>query len=91
LVEKCGTRTRRSWRKLHLGVNANTGQIVAAALTGKEVDDATQLGPLLDQVSGSLSSVIADGAYDQDGACANVTHRCPDARSLCHSAPASPC
>jgi len=27
LVEKHGTRTRRSWRKLHLGVDAATGQI----------------------------------------------------------------
>src|ERR671912_686750 len=30
LVEKHGTRTRRSWRKLHLGLDANTGQIVAS-------------------------------------------------------------
>src|SRR5215207_2347486 len=29
LLEKHGTRTRRSWRKLHLGVDADTGQIVA--------------------------------------------------------------
>jgi hypothetical protein len=30
LVEKHGTRRRRAWRKLHLGVDAGTGQIVAA-------------------------------------------------------------
>jgi Transposase DDE domain len=54
------TRTRRSWRKLHLSVDAATGQIVAAALTSKEVDDAAQVGPMLDQVIGSLSSVTAD-------------------------------
>jgi hypothetical protein len=48
LVEKHGTSTRRSWRNLHLGVDADTGQIVAAALTGKELDDAVQVGPLLD-------------------------------------------
>ena len=42
LVEKHGTKTRRSWRKLHLGVDAGTGEIVAAALTSKEVDDAAQ-------------------------------------------------
>ena len=35
LVEKHGTKTRRSWRKLHLGVDADTGQIVAAELTGQ--------------------------------------------------------
>jgi hypothetical protein len=57
--EAC-TKTRRSWRKLHLGVDAETGQIVAATLTSKEVDDAAQVGPMLDQVIGSLSSVTAD-------------------------------
>ena len=35
LVEKHGTRTRRSWRKLHLGVDTDTGQIVASTLTTK--------------------------------------------------------
>src|SRR5208283_3723289 len=72
LVEKHGSKTRRSWRKLHLGVDADTGRIVAAAMTGKEVDDAAQVGPLLDQVTDSLSSVTADGAYDQDGVYADV-------------------
>jgi len=50
LVEKHGTQRRRAWRKLHLGVNAKTGTIVASTLTRKEVDDAAELGPLLDQV-----------------------------------------
>jgi hypothetical protein len=53
LIEKHGTRTRPSWRTLHLGVDADTGHIVAAALTNKEVDEAAQVGPLLDQLSGS--------------------------------------
>ena len=30
LLEKHGTRTRRSWRKLHIGVDADTGRILAA-------------------------------------------------------------
>jgi len=79
LVEKHGTKRRRAWRKLHLGVDAETGQIVASALTSKEVDDAAQVGPLLDQVTGSLSSFIADGAYDQDSVYADVADRYPDA------------
>src|SRR6188508_799789 len=33
LLEKHGTKMRRSWRKLHIGMDAETGQIVAAALT----------------------------------------------------------
>ena len=36
LIEKHGTRTRRSWRKLHLGMDAGTGQIVATALTHQQ-------------------------------------------------------
>ena len=73
LVEKHGTKTRRSWRKLHLGVDADTGQIVAAALTGREVDDGNQVGPLLDQITGPVASVTGDGAYDQDGVYASVS------------------
>ena len=46
LVEKHGTQRRRAWRKLHLGVDAKTGTIVASTLTSKEVDDAAELGPL---------------------------------------------
>jgi transposase len=79
LVEKHGTRTRRAWRKLHLGVDADTGRIVAAALTSKEVDDAVQVSPLLDKVTGPLASVTTDGAYDQDGVYADVAERHPDA------------
>jgi hypothetical protein len=79
LIEKHGTKTRRSWRKFHLGVDANTGQIVAAALTGCEADDGAQVGPLLDQVTGAVASVTGDGAYDQDGVYTSVAERHPEA------------
>src|SRR5271166_2140930 len=49
LLEKHGTRTRRTWRKLHIGVDAETGEIVAIGLTDPDVDDGAQVGPLLDQ------------------------------------------
>ncbi len=79
LVEKHGTRTRRSWRKLHLGVDADTGQIVASALTTSDVDDGAQADPLLDQVTGPVASVTGDGAYDQAGVYAGVAARHPEA------------
>src|SRR4051812_46006402 len=66
LVQKHGPRRRRAWRKLHLGIDARTGMIVASTLTSKEVDDAAELGALLDQVDEPLAAVVADGAYDQD-------------------------
>jgi len=79
LVEKHGAKTRRSWRKLHIGLDADTGQIVAAALTTKEVDDGAEVGPLLDQVPGPLASFTADGAYDQEGVSTAVAERHPEA------------
>src|SRR3712207_62904 len=64
LAEKHGTRTRRSWRKLHIGMDAGTGRIVAAVLTDKDADDGAQVGPLLEQVDGTIASFTGDGAYD---------------------------
>ena len=40
LAEKHGTSRRRSWRKLHIGVDAGSGEIVAVAVTRKQIDDA---------------------------------------------------
>jgi hypothetical protein len=79
LIEKHGTRKRRSWRKLHLGRDAGTGQIVAATLTTHDVDDGSQVGPLLDQVDGPIASFTGDGAYDQDGVYTSVGERHPEA------------
>src|SRR3954466_13449467 len=50
LIEKHGTRRRRAWKTLHIGVDADTGRIVASELTTHAVDDGSQVGPLLDQV-----------------------------------------
>src|SRR4051812_22314291 len=79
LVEKHGTKRRRSWRKLHLGVDAETGRIVAATLTDRDEDDASQVGPLLDQVEDPVASFTADGAYDQESVYAAVAERHPGA------------
>src|SRR4051812_37913948 len=64
LVEKHGAKTRRSWRKLHLGgVDAGTGRIEAVELTGNETDDGARVGPWLDQVEAApLASFTGDGA-----------------------------
>ncbi len=59
LVEKHATRTRRSWRKLHIGVDADTGEIIAADLTNKDVDDGSQVGSLLEQIAGPVASFRA--------------------------------
>ena len=79
LVEKHGTKTRRGWRKLHLATDADTGRIVASALTGHDADDGSQLGPLLDQVDGPVASITADGAFDREDVYAEVAARHPEA------------
>jgi hypothetical protein len=65
-VEKHGERGRRSWRKLHLAVNPDSGEILASELTTKEVGDLSMVGPLLEQIQSPLLSVTADGAYDAE-------------------------
>jgi hypothetical protein len=79
LVEKHGTSRRRSWRKLHIGVDSGTGQIVAAALTTNDVDDGSQVGPLLDQIDRPVAAFTGDGGYDREGVYASVVDRHPDA------------
>src|SRR6187402_1784000 len=79
LIEKHGTRRRRSWRKLHLATDADTGRIVASVLTDKDADDGSQVGPLLDQMDGPVASFTGDGAYDRDDVYAEVMTRYPDA------------
>ena len=79
LLEKHGTKTRRSWRKLHIGVDADSGQIVAASLTAKEVDNGAEVVSLLDQINGVVASFTGDGGYDQDRVYANVAERYPKA------------
>jgi len=59
---KHGRRGTRGWKKLHLGVDG-TGVIVAHALTGGHVDDATTALDLIDTVAGDVSCLTADAAY----------------------------
>jgi hypothetical protein len=44
LLEKYRTKTCRSRRK-HMGIDDNIGEIVAAALSSNDVDDASRVGP----------------------------------------------
>ena len=79
LIEKHGTQRRRAWRKLHIGVDAQTGEILASELTTSDVDDGSQVEPLLDQFAGPLASFTGDGAYDQAGIYSTVAKRHPEA------------
>lgn len=56
-------RKRRSWRKLHLGLDLVTGLIVCSDLTADDIGDSTVMPDLLDQIDGPVELFLADGAY----------------------------
>jgi Transposase DDE domain len=55
---------RKCWRKLHLGLNLISGEIICSDLTTDDVGDPIALRDLLDQIDGPVERFIADGAYD---------------------------
>ncbi|MBT8396690.1 MAG: IS5 family transposase, partial [Gemmatimonadetes bacterium] len=55
---------RRVWRKLHLAVDGDTGEVLAEDPTNRHTADCVRVPKLLDQINGPLASVAADGAYD---------------------------
>ena len=56
----------RAWRKLHLAVDADTGEIVASDLTGRRTADCGRVPVLIEQIDDPVASVSADGAYDTE-------------------------
>ena len=57
LHEKHGGKPRRTWRKLHLAVDPDNGEILASELTTTDDGDASLVGPLLDQIDCPIASV----------------------------------
>jgi Transposase DDE domain len=79
LDQKHGIRSRRRWRKLHLGMDANTHEIAAVELTPDDVGDITEIPNLLDQIDADVASMTADGAYDGEAVYDAVAERHPEA------------
>jgi hypothetical protein len=65
LEQKHGAKSRRQWRKLHLALDADSGEIIAHVMTDQDAGDASQVEALLDQIDNdSIGQFTADGAYD---------------------------
>lgn len=58
------TKTRKSWRKLHLAIDVD-GNVLSSALTLHDVGDSSMVSELLDQIEDPIDTILADGAYDQ--------------------------
>ena len=79
LDQKQGIRSHRRWRKLHLGIDAVTHEIVASELTSDDVGDVSGIPLLHDQVDTKVASQTADGAYDGEAVYDAVAERHPEA------------
>lgn len=82
LEDKHGGKSPRKWRKLHLAVDADTGEILAEVLTDQNSSDISQLAALLDQINQSISSFTADGAYGSDETYKSLRHHSPGVSTI---------
>jgi hypothetical protein len=81
-VRTHGKSKRRTWRKLHLGVEPESGEIQAAELTEAKVSDDAMVAPLLEQVDQPIDALAADGAYDKRKVYDALNQHAPGARAL---------
>jgi transposase len=63
-VRTHGVGKRRTWRKLHIAMDEATGEILASVATTSNVSDKEVLPVLLEQITGQIGQVTADGGYD---------------------------
>jgi len=81
-VRQHGVSKRRTWRKLHLGVNPENGEIQAALLTENSVSDDAAVDALLAQIEQGIAEFAADGAYDKRKVYARLNAHSPDVNIL---------
>lgn len=73
-TKKHGAEYRRQWRKIHIGIDADTLEVRAVEVTDNRTGDAPMLPKLLEQIDADepVLSVTADGAYDTKGCYAAI-------------------
>lgn len=78
-ARKHGGPKGRIWRKIHLGIDAETLEVRAVEITGSNIGDAPMLPELLAQIPSDqeIGSVTADGAYH--------TRKCREAIAARHA------
>jgi hypothetical protein len=75
-VKQHGVSKHRTWRKLHIGVDAATGELLAVELTDKAISDHDMLPTLVTQTLAKepIQQLSADGGYDYF-ACYRTLHK----------------
>jgi hypothetical protein len=74
-VRAHGWSKRRTWRKLHLGLDEATQEVLVARVTEAGVADSRMLVELLPEVEAPLAKVGGDGAYDREESWTAVAER----------------
>jgi hypothetical protein len=59
-----GKSKRRTWRKFHIGIDAETQDILCCELTENDKGDAATAEKMLNDLPGNIHSARGDGAYD---------------------------
>ena len=77
-VRKHGYSKRRTWRKLHLGADPDSGEIQAVLLTENRSSDDAVVKDMLAQIEQVLLSAAADGAYDKRKVYEALNEHSPD-------------
>lgn len=81
-VRKHGYSKRRIWRKLHVGGNPDTGEVLAVVLTENSISDDAVVAEMLAQIEEDLLSCAGDGAYDKRKVYDALHEHSPDADVL---------
>jgi len=78
-VRQHGWSKRRTWRKIHLSVDEESGEVQAAMLSTAGVSEGEMVEPMLAQIDELIARVAADGAYDKRPVYDTLHARAPDA------------
>jgi len=63
-VRKHGYSKRRTWRKIHIGLDSDTQEIETVELTENDIDDSLVAEVMIDSLPESVKTIVGDGAYD---------------------------
>lgn len=59
-----GKSKRRTWRKIHIGIDPDIGEILLCEMTKNSSSDSSIACQLLDEIDGKIEKCFGDGAYD---------------------------
>jgi hypothetical protein len=77
-MRKHGKSKRRVWRKMHLAVDSESGEIQVGFLSEAGLSDAEALTAMLGEIDLKIEDFSADGAYDKRSVYRDVRKHSPD-------------